>query len=186
MAIRHQPFHRFVIAIRDCCQRRILHHGQVMDIAINSVIKFHNAGGSCAGSIPPSGAFCGSLLAGFLLQYIGRKNTILISSPLATIGWILIATATRYEIVIFGRFITGFCVGLCLPSAQVYVNNKTTIANFEYFGSNMATIWCHKSNFWCYLKRNLDVRIRNFRFQMCIFRCTKKFYPKKNCRFHPE
>lgn len=88
----------------------------------------------CTGSIPPSGAFLGSILAGFLLQHVGRKNTIVISSPLATIGWILIATATRYEMVIFGRFITGFCVGLCLPSAQVYVNlvsNSTTKSVFH-------------------------------------------------------
>lgn len=78
-----------------------------------------------SGSIPPTGAFCGSLLAGFMLQFVGRKNTIIISSPLATIGWILIATATCYEFVYLGRFITGLCVGLCLPSAQVYVIKKT-------------------------------------------------------------
>lgn len=73
------------------------------------------------GSIPPSGAFCGSILAAPLLHYIGRKRTILSASPIGIIGWILIATATRYEMIIIGRFLNGFCVGLCLPSAQVYV-----------------------------------------------------------------
>lgn len=82
---------------------------------IHDVIVFR------AGSIPPTGAFLGSLMAGFLLHYVGRKNTIIIASPLATIGWILIGTATGYEAVLFGRFITGFCVGLCLPSVQIYV-----------------------------------------------------------------
>lgn len=73
------------------------------------------------GSIPPGGAFCGSILAAPLLHYIGRKRTILSASPIGIIGWILIATATRYEMIIIGRFLNGFCVGLCLPSAQVYV-----------------------------------------------------------------
>lgn len=123
---RHQQYHRYVTVIQICCQRKILHHGQVMKTAnytvhLHDTCVTHNANVFRAGSIPPSGAFCGSLLAGFLLQSIGRKSTLMISSPLATIGWILIATATRYEIIILGRFITGFCVGLCLPSAQVYV-----------------------------------------------------------------
>lgn len=73
------------------------------------------------GSTPPSGAFFGSILAAASLHFIGRKYTIIIASPLATLGWIMIATATRYEMVILARFINGFCVGLCLPSAQVYV-----------------------------------------------------------------
>lgn len=74
------------------------------------------------GSIPPSGAFFGSILAAPLLHYIGRKRTIVTASPIGMIGWLLIATATRYETIIFGRFLNGFCVGLCLPSAQVYVS----------------------------------------------------------------
>lgn len=76
---------------------------------------------SWASSIPPSGAFCGSILAAPLLHFIGRKYTIFVASPIGTFAWILIATATRYEVIIGARFLTGFCVGLCLPSAQVYV-----------------------------------------------------------------
>lgn len=74
------------------------------------------------GSIPPCGAFFGSLIAGFLLHYIGRKKTILTASPIWTAAWILVATASDYKIIIVGRFFSGFSVGLCLPSAQVYVS----------------------------------------------------------------
>lgn len=74
------------------------------------------------GSIPPCGAFCGSILAAASLHFIGRKYTIVVASPFAAIGWALIATATRFEVIIGARFLTGFCVGLCLPAAQVYVN----------------------------------------------------------------
>lgn len=73
------------------------------------------------GSVPPLGALFGSILAAASLHFLGRKYTIVIASPLATLGWILIATATRYEVIIASRFLNGFSVGLCLPSAQVYV-----------------------------------------------------------------
>lgn len=76
---------------------------------------------SWASSVPPCGAFFGSVLAGPLLYFFGRKYTILVASPLGTLAWILIATSKRYEVFIAARFLCGFCVGLCLPSAQVYV-----------------------------------------------------------------
>lgn len=79
---------------------------------------------SWASSIPPCGACLGSILAAFSLRRIGRKYTIVLASPFATIGWILIATATRYELIIAGRFLTGFCAGLCLPAAQVYIGES--------------------------------------------------------------
>ncbi|XP_055320158.1 facilitated trehalose transporter Tret1-like [Sitodiplosis mosellana] len=79
---------------------------------------------SWASSVPPSGAIFGSILAALSLNYLGRRYTIIAASPLATIGWILIATATRYEVVIAARFLNGFCVGLCLPSAQVYIGES--------------------------------------------------------------
>lgn len=78
------------------------------------------------GAVPPCGAFFGSILAAASLHFIGRKYTIVIASPLAFVGWVMIATATRYEVVILARFINGFCVGLCLPSAQVYVSEKNS------------------------------------------------------------
>lgn len=127
--IRHQPFHRFMKTILICCQRKMLRRGQVMKLFPHSAHHhlIRDAIGLRAGSIPPTGAFLGSLLAGFLLQYVGRKNTIIIASPLATIGWILIGTATGLEAILLGRFITGFCVGLCLPSVQIYVYEKKPI-----------------------------------------------------------
>lgn len=77
---------------------------------------------SWASSVPPSGAFFGSILAAPLLHFFGRKYTILAASPLGTLAWVLIATSKRYEMFIAARFLSGFCVGLCLPSAQVYVS----------------------------------------------------------------
>lgn len=77
---------------------------------------------SWAGSIPPFGAVFGSLIAGPLLHYTGRKLTVLSSSPILAASWLLIAFATSWKFIFAGRFLSGLCAGLCLPSAQIYVS----------------------------------------------------------------
>lgn len=77
---------------------------------------------SWAGSIAPFGALFGSLIAGPLLHYIGRKFTVLSSSPILAAAWLLIAFATSWKFIFAGRLMAGFCAGLCLPSAQIYVS----------------------------------------------------------------
>nr|CAD7425867.1 unnamed protein product [Timema monikensis] len=71
---------------------------------------------------PPLGAFLGSLVAGPMLQYIGRKKTLMMSSPMFILGWAAIALAQNYPVLLCARLFTGFCVGIVLPSAQVYVS----------------------------------------------------------------
>lgn len=74
------------------------------------------------GSIPPAGAFFGSLVAGPLMHFIGRKYTILCASPIWVISWAIIANATNWHYLMAGRMLSGFCAGLTLPSAQIYVS----------------------------------------------------------------
>ncbi|XP_069687135.1 facilitated trehalose transporter Tret1-like [Periplaneta americana] len=73
-------------------------------------------------SIPPVGAFVGSLCAGPLMQLGGCRRTLMLSSPLWVTGWLLIALGNTYEIILFARILTGFCVGLVTPSTAVYVS----------------------------------------------------------------
>ncbi|XP_058117297.1 facilitated trehalose transporter Tret1-2 homolog [Anopheles ziemanni] len=77
---------------------------------------------SWVSSIPPFGAFFGSLVAFPLMHRIGRKYTVLIASPLWAIAWILIATATDWRVLFVARMLSGFGAGLSLPAAQVYVS----------------------------------------------------------------
>jgi facilitated trehalose transporter len=74
------------------------------------------------GSIPPSGAFVGSLCAGPLMQILGRRKILMMTSPVWVLAWILIALAQNYEMMLCARILTGFCVGLVTPSAAVYVS----------------------------------------------------------------
>jgi len=73
------------------------------------------------GSITPLGAFVGSLCAGPLMQLLGHRRTVMLSSPLWVLGWSIIALAQNYEMMLCARMLTGFCNGLVTPSAAVYV-----------------------------------------------------------------
>lgn len=90
---------------------------------------------SWIGSIPPLGAFFGSLVAGPLLHYVGRKRTVMLTSPLWMLAWTLIATANGWEQLVIGRFLSGFSVGVTLPSAQIYVSECTDSRTRGVIGS---------------------------------------------------
>jgi MFS family permease len=74
------------------------------------------------GSVPPLGAFFGSLTAAPLMHKIGRKYTVLLTSPIWAVSWTAIALSQRFEVVIAGRLLSGFAAGLTIPSAQIFVS----------------------------------------------------------------
>lgn len=76
---------------------------------------------SWASSIPPFGAFLGSLVAAPLMHSTGRRKTLLLASPLFAIAWILVATSRVWHQMVAARWLMGFCAGLTLPAAQIYV-----------------------------------------------------------------
>ncbi|KAJ6645579.1 Facilitated trehalose transporter Tret1, partial [Pseudolycoriella hygida] len=80
---------------------------------------------SWTSSIPPLGACIGSIVAGPLMHYIGRKYTILCAGPTWVVSWLIIANAPNWHYLMIGRGLSGFCVGLSLPSAQIYVTECT-------------------------------------------------------------
>ncbi|XP_047109599.1 facilitated trehalose transporter Tret1-2 homolog [Schistocerca piceifrons] len=79
---------------------------------------------SWVSSVPPLGAFVGSLASGPLLQRLGRKRTLMISAPLFVAFWVLLAFSQNYAMLFSARILTGFCAGISIPSAQVYVNES--------------------------------------------------------------
>ncbi|XP_068083952.1 facilitated trehalose transporter Tret1 [Anabrus simplex] len=86
-------------------------------------------------AIPALGALFGSLCASPFLQRIGRRKTLMISSPLAVAGWLLITFAYNSEMLLVGRSVIGFCTGIIIPSAQVYVNECSQPQIRGVFGS---------------------------------------------------
>lgn len=63
----------------------------------------------------------GGIVGGPLIEYLGRKNTILFTSIPFIVSWLLIACAVNIWMVIGGRAITGFCVGVASLSLPVYL-----------------------------------------------------------------
>ncbi|KAK8769053.1 solute carrier family 2, facilitated glucose transporter member 8-like [Amblyomma americanum] len=74
------------------------------------------------GSLMTLGALTGGLVAGFLVDSLGRKLSIIFSSLGFITGWVLIATASSVIVLCLGRVITGFFTGLVSLAVPVYVS----------------------------------------------------------------
>lgn len=53
----------------------------------------------------------GSIIGGFVMERFGRLNTIKIAAIPSICGWIMIATATDFYSILFGRLLTGLASG---------------------------------------------------------------------------
>jgi MFS family permease len=53
----------------------------------------------------------GAMLAGFIMEYVGRLNTIKLAAIPCLVGWFLIATAGSFGTVLCGRLLTGVSAG---------------------------------------------------------------------------
>ncbi|XP_014248720.1 facilitated trehalose transporter Tret1-like [Cimex lectularius] len=82
----------------------------------------HHQALSWISAVPPLGALVGSLFSGAMMQHLGRKRTLIISSPMFAASWLFIAYSTDWLHLVTARALTGLCVGIVLPSAQIYVS----------------------------------------------------------------
>ncbi|XP_057328213.1 facilitated trehalose transporter Tret1-like isoform X2 [Microplitis mediator] len=76
---------------------------------------------SWIGSIMPLSALFGGVFGGPLIEYIGRRNTILATSIPFMAAWIFIATASNVWLVLVGRALSGFSVGVISLVLPVYL-----------------------------------------------------------------
>ena len=66
------------------------------------------------------GALVGALVAGAVADRVGRRRTILLAAVLFTIGALLESIAPGVEILVVGRLIVGFGVGVASVAAPLY------------------------------------------------------------------
>lgn len=90
---------------------------------------------SWIGSIPPFGGLFGSIIAWPLMHHIGRKRTVLLTSPIWTLAWLVIACAGSWWQLVLGRFLSGIGAGLSLPSVQIYVSESCDARTRGIIGS---------------------------------------------------
>uniref|UniRef100_U5EJ99 Facilitated trehalose transporter Tret1 n=1 Tax=Corethrella appendiculata TaxID=1370023 RepID=U5EJ99_9DIPT len=76
---------------------------------------------SWVGGLMPLAGLAGGIIGGPLIEYLGRKNTILATAIPFIISWLLIACAVNVGMVLAGRALSGFCVGVASLSLPVYL-----------------------------------------------------------------
>lgn len=67
------------------------------------------------------GGLAGLPITIYIVDAIGRKYSILLSSIVSLIGWILIATAYRVEFLFVARFIIGICGDVAFVATPMYI-----------------------------------------------------------------
>ncbi|XP_055374636.1 facilitated trehalose transporter Tret1 isoform X3 [Condylostylus longicornis] len=76
---------------------------------------------SWIGGLMPLAGLAGGIAGGPLIEYLGRKNTILATAIPFIISWLLIACAVNVIMIFVGRALAGFCVGVASLSLPVYL-----------------------------------------------------------------
>jgi len=76
---------------------------------------------SLFGSLLLVGCAFGSLLAGHMVQKLGRRLTLLATSPVYTLSFICMAMTTQQGFLLFGRFASGLAVGVCSVATPMYI-----------------------------------------------------------------
>lgn len=94
-------------------------------IGSNNFLKYFNTTNTSAiiGAINSTfngGAVFGSLMGGFTMDRFGRKITIQIGALICLVGAILQASARNLAMILVGRILAGWAVGLLSMAVPVY------------------------------------------------------------------
>lgn len=76
------------------------------------------------------GAIVGSTVSGRAIDWLGRRTTMLIISPVALIGWLTVALAPNLAVVLTGRAICGLATAFLFSAPTVY-NSEVTEARMR-------------------------------------------------------
>ncbi|XP_077288470.1 facilitated trehalose transporter Tret1-like [Arctopsyche grandis] len=89
--------------------------------AENSTMNVDIELGSWIASVHSAASPVGSLVAGPLMECWGRKRTLQTCLPFLLLGWIMLASAPHLALVLIGRIVCGFGVGILAATSQVYL-----------------------------------------------------------------
>ncbi|KAL4943788.1 hypothetical protein BDV06DRAFT_129660 [Aspergillus oleicola] len=70
----------------------------------------------------PGGSWLGALVSGFLSDIFGRRTSIQVGAIIWCIGSIIVCAAQNVPMLIVGRIINGFSVGICSAQVPVYIS----------------------------------------------------------------
>jgi MFS family permease len=69
----------------------------------------------------PGGSWLGALISGYISDMLGRKKAIQIGSIIWCFGSIIVCASQSIPMLIVGRIINGFSVGICSAQVPVYI-----------------------------------------------------------------
>ena len=109
---------------------------------------------SWIGSLMPFAALAGGLMGGSLLEFLGRKTTILCTAVPFIGAGLLVTYAQDVTLIYAGRTITGFCIGIVSLSLPVYLAEtihpeaRGTLGLVPTTLGNAGIMLCYILGFW--------------------------------------
>ncbi|KAG5873446.1 hypothetical protein JTB14_007213 [Gonioctena quinquepunctata] len=91
----------------------------------NSTLTIDEEEASWIASMAALPMAAGSVLGGIFIEKFGRKSTHSLSCVPILIGWSLIYFAVNKNMILVGRFITGFCVGMLGSATGVFIGETS-------------------------------------------------------------
>lgn len=106
-------------------------------------MKITDSQASWVGSLVTLGAAIGPLLAGALLDRLGRKNTILLSMVLSAVSWIAVGFVPDLNALYAARVLAGVAVGIIFTAVPMYIAEISEV-RFIFFSVGPETTQCRR------------------------------------------
>ncbi|KAF5297360.1 hypothetical protein FQR65_LT01290 [Abscondita terminalis] len=107
----------------------------------NSTTPITNEEGSWMAVMPLAGATVGSLCGGAVLDVIGRKKTVLLTSIPFFASWLMVAYGKSVALFISARFLAGVGDGLAFCAVPMYLGEIADPKIRGFLGSSCSITW---------------------------------------------
>ncbi|KAK5640546.1 hypothetical protein RI129_011357 [Pyrocoelia pectoralis] len=109
--------------------------------APKSLLPVTNEEGSWMAVIPLLGATLGAIFSGFILDVIGRKKGVLMTSVPFFVSWLMVAYAKSVAVLLVARFIAGIADGAAFCAVPMYLGEIADVKIRGLLVSSCSLMW---------------------------------------------